>query len=121
MDSKKATDIQVGKNIQESREKIGYTQEYMSELVGITPNHLSAIERGASGISLVTLKKICRILGVSADKILFGDEDKDDELADLARQIARIPPEFSKQVRSIVTSVIEIAEGAHHQEKPHNI
>ena len=118
MDSKKATDIQVGKNSQESREKMGYTQEYMSELAGITPNHLSAIERGASGISLVTLKKICRILGVSADRIIFGDDEAEDEVKELARQVARIPPEYRKQTSAVMTALIEIATEAQCRGRP---
>ena len=44
----------------------------LSEMLGMTPNHLSAIERGASGISLEALQRLCRLLGVSADRISLG-------------------------------------------------
>ena len=43
--------IEIGGNIQVAREQAGYTQDTLSEMLGMTPNHLSAIERGASGIS----------------------------------------------------------------------
>ena len=53
MREKKDINIEIGGNIQVAREQAGYTQDTLSEMLGMTPNHLSAIERGASGISLV--------------------------------------------------------------------
>ena len=61
-------------NIQVAREQAGYTQDTLSEMLGKTPNHLSAVERGASGISLEALQRLCRLLGVSADRIIFGTD-----------------------------------------------
>ena len=52
MREKKDINIEIGGNIQVAREQAGYTQDTLSEMLGMTPNHLSAIERGASGISL---------------------------------------------------------------------
>ena len=50
------------------------TQFFDSEMLGKTPNHLSAVERGASGISLEALQRLCRLLGVGADRIIFGTD-----------------------------------------------
>ena len=69
MREKKDINIEIGGNIQVAREQAGYTQDTLSEMLGMTPNHLSAIERGASGISLEALQRLCRLLGVSADRI----------------------------------------------------
>ena len=66
MRERKNINLEVGRNIQTAREQAGYTQDALSERMGITPNHLSAIERGVSGISLETLSRLCRLLGVSA-------------------------------------------------------
>ena len=71
MREKKDINIEIGGNIQVAREQAGYTQDTLSEMLGMTPNHLSAIERGASGISLEALQRLCRLLGVSADRIIF--------------------------------------------------
>ena len=70
MREKKDINIEIGGNIQVAREQAGYTQDTLSEMLGMTPNHLSAIERGASGISLEALQRLCRLLGVSADRII---------------------------------------------------
>ena len=60
MREKKDINIEIGGNIQVAREQAGYTQDTLSEMLGMTPNHLSAIERGASGISL----KPCSVFAV---------------------------------------------------------
>ena len=72
MREKKDINIEIGGNIQVAREQAGYTQDTLSEMLGMTPNHLSAIERGASGISLEALQRLCRLLGVSSDRISLG-------------------------------------------------
>ncbi len=71
MREKKDINIEIGGNIQVAREQAGYTQDTLSEMLGMTPNHLSAIERGASGISLEAFSCFfsCRIyssVGVSS-------------------------------------------------------
>ena len=48
----------LGENIKREREKAGYTQERFSEIIDMTPNNLSAVERGVAGVSLKTLRRI---------------------------------------------------------------
>ena len=50
MREKKDINIEIGGNIQVAREQAGYTQDTLSEMLGMTPNHLSAIERRFPGI-----------------------------------------------------------------------
>lgn len=90
MQAKKPINIRVGANIQRLREERHYTQEALSEQLGVTPNHLSAIERGVSGISLELMEKLCQVLEVTADHILFGRkaaEANGEELLQLLRSI----------------------------------
>ena len=58
LQAKKPINVRVGGNIQQLREERHYTQEELSEKIGVTPNHLSDIERGVSGISLELLEKL---------------------------------------------------------------
>ena len=99
MREKKDINIEIGGNIQVAREQAGYTQDTLSEMLGMTPNHLSAIERGASGISLEALQRLCRLLGVSADRIIFGTDEPEAEALALARRISDIKPEYRQQVQ----------------------
>ena len=65
--------VVVGTRIKRAREMRKMTQEYISNQVGVNTQHISDIERGVVGLSVGTLMKICKVLDVSADYILFGD------------------------------------------------
>ncbi len=54
----------LGKRIKQIRKNAGYTQEKLSELIGIETGSLSGIESGRSFPSLVTLEKIAKVLNV---------------------------------------------------------
>lgn len=60
MQKKKEINIEVGHRIQMVRENCGYTQEQFAELLDVGVQHVSNIERGATGVSLTTLKKHVR-------------------------------------------------------------
>ena len=60
MREKKDINIEIGGNIQVAREQAGYTQDTLSEMLGMTPNHLSAIER----VLPVFLLKPCSVFAV---------------------------------------------------------
>lgn len=96
-------------NIQVAREQAGYTQDTLSEMLGMTPNHLSAIERGASGISLEALHRLCRLLGVSADRIIFGTDEPEAEALALARRISDIKPEYRQQVQELLSAILNMS------------
>lgn len=56
------------------RKKKGYTQTQLAEMVGISSNYLSLIERGNKGqsYSMETLFKIAEALDVNANDLLEG-------------------------------------------------
>ena len=110
MREKKDINIEIGGNIQVAREQAGYTQDTLSEMLGMTPNHLSAIERGASGISLEALQRLCRLLGVSADRIIFGTDEPETEALALARRISDIKPEYRQQVQELLSAILNMSK-----------
>lgn len=69
---KKEINIQIGERIKIARERISLTQEQMAERIEVSPQFVSDLERGVVGISITTLKRVCTVLGVSSDQILFG-------------------------------------------------
>ena len=107
MREKKAVNIQIGENIQRVREDARLTQEALSECIGLTPNHLSAIERGVSGISIENLQKLCMQLGVSSDRVLFGETNTGDEFA-LAHRLSLLPNKEKKQVMKLILELIDL-------------
>ena len=64
---------QIGWRIQEKRIEKGITAVDLSTYLNITANQVSRIERGCAGIDIYKLIVIFKILGVSADYILFGE------------------------------------------------
>lgn len=106
MQGKKPINVRVGANIQWLREERHLTQEGLSEKIGVTPNHLSAIERGVSGISLELLEKLCQVLSVTADHILFGRkaaEANGEELLKLLQSIDQGQTEIARLGQAIDT------------------
>lgn len=108
MQRKKPINERVGENIQAARNQAGYTQEKLSEIVGITPNHLSAIERGVSGATLELIEKLCLLFSVSADFLIFNGIKEDDFASELATQFSRIKPEYRPQVKRVLMALLEI-------------
>lgn len=73
---KKEINIQIGEQIRGARESCAYTQEKLAEIVGVTPQYISDLERGIVGVSIPTLKKLCIALNTSSDQILFGTKNE---------------------------------------------
>ena len=101
---KKEINVLVGQNIRFYREKNGYTREQLSELIEVSTHFLYDVERGNAGISLTTLKKICEVLCVSADNILWKNIDK----IDLNEHFYNIDPKYHQQLEKIIHSCLEI-------------
>ena len=95
-----------GENIKRERERAGLTQDAFSEMIGIGPKSLSAIERGASGISLTTLRKVCDTLFISSDSLLF-DESPRNDVEVLAERLSRMSPKQFKIANEMLASLLK--------------
>ena len=73
MQIKETVEESVGRQIQRIRRERGYTQQVFSEMVGISTNYLSDVERGKKSIRLEKLVLIMNELQCSADD-LFMDK-----------------------------------------------
>lgn len=106
MESKKELDKLVGENIKRERVKAGLTQERFSEMIGMGPKSLSAVERGTVGISLPSLKRVCKVLSISSDALIFGEIEQQDT-SDLTDRLARLSPEQYKITSEIINKLLE--------------
>ena len=77
----------LGKRIKQIRKNAGFTQERLSELIGIETGSLSTIESGRSFPSLVTLEKISQILNVEMKA--FFDYDTSITIKDMKKIIVK--------------------------------
>lgn len=99
----------IGQRIKKAREKKQLTQEQLSELVDLSPMHISVIERGAKPPKLETLINIANALGVSTDTLLQDVIDNrikavSSEAADLLGQLS---PEEQRRVLSALRAYVD--------------
>ena len=106
MKEKKPINIETGQRIKQVREAAGLTQEAFAEILGLGVKHISAIECGAVGVSLNTIRKICQMLAVSSDAILLENTDKNDVSAMTAR-LERLSPKQYKIAEDVLNKLIE--------------
>lgn len=107
MREKKGINMQVGGQIRKAREAAGLTQERFAELVGISPQNVSCVERGLAGVSLTVLRRMCEILSVSSDTLLMGDLGSND-VESIASRLRRLPPEQFQVVREAINRILEL-------------
>ena len=107
MRQKKEINVEVGRRVREAREAAGLTQERFAELIGISPQNISCVERGLAGVSLTVLRRMCEILHVSSDALLMGKPVGND-VEILARRLEQLPPEQFRVVRDVINSVLEL-------------
>ena len=102
----------IGRRIQQFREAKGYTQEKFAEIVKLTPNYLSAIERGVKTPSVETLVDIINSLDVSADEIFtdvinVGYKVKASKLSEA---ISSLPQDEQNRIFAVVEALIKEAK-----------
>lgn len=113
MKEKKPINVEVGQYVKQCREEAGLTQETFAELIGLGVKHVSAIECGAAGVTLTTLRRICDVLSVPADVLLFGTPNETEqnirisELQILSSKLSRLPPKKFRVVKDIIDKLLE--------------
>ena len=107
MREKKEINVQVGRQIRKAREGAGLTQERFAELIGISPQNVSCVERGLAGVSLTVLRRMCEILHVSSDTLLMGDLGNND-VDVIAERLRQLPPEQFRVVQEVINRLLEL-------------
>lgn len=94
--------------IRKAREDMGYTREQFAEKLDVSVSYMAEVERGRTGISVKMLIKICDLLGLSADYILFGtDRDNDTILLD---KIHRIDDKYIPLLNRLITELLALSD-----------
>ncbi len=64
--------LEIGNRIRKWRSLKGYTQEQVAELMDVSVQMYSNLERGRKAIRIENLVSLCRVMDVSIDYILTG-------------------------------------------------
>jgi transcriptional regulator with XRE-family HTH domain len=67
--------VSLGKRINERRKTLKITQQELATALGVTPQHISAIEQDQNSPSLSLLPRLAEELGVTVDYLLTGKEE----------------------------------------------
>lgn len=99
----------VGKRIRAARLTKGWTQEELAEKAGISPTHVSVIERAGNSVKLETFVSICCALGVSADDVLrdLVPPSVSVQTSELEKILRGQPQEVQRTALRVVRAVIE--------------
>lgn len=92
--------------IRKAREDMGYTREKFAELLDVSVSYLAEVERGRTGVSVKMLIKICNVLGLSADYVLFGEERNTDTL--LLEKINRVDEKYLPLLNKVIDEILAI-------------
>ena len=87
------------------------TQEVPAEKLGISKNHLSAIERGVYRVRIETLIMIINCLGCTADDLFCDEVDNGYQIraSRLSEKIEKLPPEEQNRILAVVNTLVEYA------------
>lgn len=102
----------LGTNIKKCREKAGLTQEKLAELVDISPNYLSALEREAKSPTVDTLVRILNVIGLPLDEMLDGITQTETKTycTRLEERINKLPLRKQRKVYRIVDEILDELE-----------
>ncbi len=97
--------MEIAKRLQELRKKMGYSQEQVAEMLGISRQAVSKWESGQGNPDIDNVIKLTEIYDVSADYILLGREQD---------AVVPIPEkkEMSREMRKAIGIIAIIAATA---------
>ena len=95
------------------RNERGMTQQELAGLVGVGIAQMRRYEKGNSSPTLEVIKNIARTLGVSADELIFDENERvaaakilDRKLLEQFEQISRLSAHDQEAVKTILESMI---------------
>ncbi|MBS2017533.1 MAG: helix-turn-helix transcriptional regulator [Deltaproteobacteria bacterium] len=60
----------VGEGIRRARQEHGWTQAFLAEQAGLSPNYIARLERGELGPSLFVANQICQALAIELEVLV---------------------------------------------------
>ncbi len=92
---------EIGKRIQLRRKQQGYTQEQLADMMNVSIQMISNLERGNKAIRIDNLINLSQILSISTDYILTGKETAIDA-AELTENIDKLSERDRRMINMIV-------------------
>lgn len=97
----------LGQRLRKRRQALKLTQQELAESLGVTPQHISAIEQDDRAPSLPFLAKLAEELGVTVDYLVTG---KEGAITDIIPAIKADKTLNLETKRALITLVKELRE-----------
>ena len=94
----------IGKRIKNIRESMGMTKESFAKQIGISGQYLGLIEHGKNNLSIEKLKVLCDFTNLSADYILFGNIEDNDDISKINHILCKCSDDTLKYVYELIHS-----------------
>ena len=104
--------IIIGERVRKIREDLKMNRERFSEMIDISDVFLGQIERGERSLSTKTLVKIVKYTGISADFILFGNEEANTTLAKINRILNKCSDDLLNYIYELIHTTFNFAKKA---------
>ncbi len=101
---------EIGKRIQTIRRQQGFTQEQIAEMMNVSVQMVSNLERGNKSIRIENLINLCKILKISTDYILIGKD-----ISGTTRNIADRLNLLSEKDRNMIEMLIEYCQSVNNE------
>ncbi len=92
---------EIGNRISTRRKQLGFTQEQLANMMDVSVQMISNLERGVKAIRIENLIKLSEILKVSTDYILTG-KDNIQDVQSLTEQILGLMPSDKRLIELII-------------------
>ena len=82
---------EIGNNLLHIRKSAGLTQAEVAERAGLSDRTYADIERGVANMRVETLLRICSVLRITPNDILYREEDQDKTCSDILKDVEELP------------------------------
>jgi transcriptional regulator with XRE-family HTH domain len=97
----------IGQRIRQRRENLKLTQKQLADALGLTPQHISAIEQDKRLPSIASLAKFAEQLGVNIDYLVTGKEGTVTEVIPAIKADKNLTVEVKNALIRIVQAIYE--------------
>lgn len=94
--------MDIGARLRQIRGGLGYSQNMLANMAGISQTHLRRVELGQADITVGHLQLVCDVLGVTL-KQFFDCEEKGDELSAL---LSALSPKQKALLSEFLKSIV---------------
>lgn len=99
--------MSLGQRIRNRRQSMRLTQQQLAKDLGVTPQHISAIEQEKRTPSLTSLAKLAEELGVTVDYLATGKEGVITDTIPAIKADKRLKIEVKKALAVLVRALYE--------------